>query len=69
MATRLKLIRTVQSVKQVELARRVGVSRSYLSLVEGGWARPSDALAARIAEALTVRVGWLFQDGHDGPRA
>ena len=58
--TSLKLLRMMKGIKQAELADRSGVSRSYLSLIECGWARPSPAFALRIAGALEADASWLF---------
>ena len=45
---------------QLELASRARVSRSLLSSVERGSARPSEGLKARIAEALARSVDELW---------
>jgi transcriptional regulator with XRE-family HTH domain len=58
----LDIKRHLQSagMKQTELADKVDVSRSYMSLLVSGQRDPSPALLARIAAALDVTVGDLF---------
>ncbi|MEI2769411.1 MAG: helix-turn-helix transcriptional regulator [Candidatus Competibacter sp.] len=44
--------RTILKVNQAELARRIGVARSYISLLENGERPLSDELLQRISAAL-----------------
>ena len=65
--TKLKILRLVKGITQGELARNVGISRPWLSSIECGWSRPSEAVAERIAQALGVEERWLFEKvGTDG---
>jgi transcriptional regulator with XRE-family HTH domain len=46
---------------QEEIAERALVAREYLSKVEGGHRNPSLDVLARLAKALGVTLGDLFQ--------
>lgn len=45
----LRLIRVFHDVKQVELARRLGISKSYLSEIEKGSKEPTLSLVEKYA--------------------
>ena len=49
----LKLKRVSARIKQLELARRLGVSPTTLSLIENGWREASPELVERILAALS----------------
>ena len=59
----MKRVRILAGISQVELARRVGRSGSWVSLVERGYLRPFPAMRARIAKALRVPVEELWPEG------
>ena len=52
-------LRIERGLTQVELAARAGVSKSMLSLYEGGKRRPQLETLERLVEALEVRLGEL----------
>ncbi|HEY7370997.1 MAG TPA: substrate-binding domain-containing protein [Polyangia bacterium] len=52
--------RGAAGLRQLELARRVGISRQALSTIEAGRSVPSAALALRLARALGCKVEDLF---------
>ena len=58
--TRLRERRLALGLKQAELAQRVGVSASYLNLIEHNRRRISEDLLARLALALGQPVGESF---------
>ena len=60
----LRLIRVFHDLKQTELARRLGVSQSYLSDIERGRKTPSNELVARYAEEFDLPVSsiWFFDE-------
>jgi transcriptional regulator with XRE-family HTH domain/KaiC/GvpD/RAD55 family RecA-like ATPase len=60
--SRLKEMRILQGLSQGDLARRVGVTASTISQVEGNLIYPSLPALLKIAEVLGVEVGQLFQD-------
>lgn len=57
---RLKRLRGLKGVTLEELAKRTGLTKSYLSKVERGVSVPSIATALKIADAFEVGVGDLF---------
>jgi transcriptional regulator with XRE-family HTH domain len=57
---KLRTIRKKNGLTQAELARRVGVSRSYINKIENGEAKPSLALLERIASILGVSIKDFF---------
>ena len=66
MANRLKLYRERKGISQAELARRVGVSRQALSLVEANKQDPSLPIALKIAQVLDLPFQQLFFLGDSG---
>ena len=52
---RIRTLRARRGLTGLELARRVGVSPSYVSLIEHGEKVPSEDVAVRIAQALDDR--------------
>lgn len=66
-ATALATIRELRQYSQSELARRVGISREYMGLLETGQRRPSLAVFERIREALMVKAGALLLDPEPYP--
>lgn len=60
--SRIELFRREHRLRQADLARSVGVSRSYVALVESGWVPPPRRQAA-FAEALKVEVADLWLGG------
>ena len=60
--SRLKELRTLQGLSQSDLARRVGVTASTISQVEGNLIYPSLPALLKLAEVLDIEVGQLFQD-------
>lgn len=63
--TRLRERRLALGLKQAELAVRVGISASYLNLIEHNRRRIADDLLAEMAKALDVPLATL-QEGHAG---
>lgn len=56
---RIRQRREVMGLKQAELARRVGVSASYLNLIEHGRRRIAGKLLRSIADALDTELAFL----------
>jgi transcriptional regulator with XRE-family HTH domain len=63
----IKLIRTAKGVKQLTLAKQLGVSPNYVSLVEKDRREPSVGFLRKLAGKLGVPVGlfFLWQDTED----
>ncbi len=55
----IKLCRTNRGLSQEELARKVGLSASYISLIEKGDRDPAISTAEKIATALGVPMSLL----------
>lgn len=52
--------RLLRGMRQADLARRVGWSRSYVALVESGRYRPNNRQIGQLAQALGVTVDELM---------
>lgn len=61
--TRIRARRTARGLRQAELARAVGVSPSYLNLIEHNRRRAGNELLAALAEALEVAPDALLEGG------
>lgn len=61
-ASNIKNLREGRDMKQSELARRVGVSRSSISQWESGKTRPKMGHVERLCGALGVPVSSLISD-------
>ena len=60
MLTKLKVLRTQARLTLEELAATTGLTRSFVSKLERGIAKPSIGTALRLAQALGVSVESLF---------
>lgn len=54
MLSTMKRKRMEQGLRQMDVAREIGVSESQLSKIETGRIEPSEEILARIAEALRI---------------
>jgi transcriptional regulator with XRE-family HTH domain len=64
----LRIIRAVRGLSQKDLARRVHVDPSFISLIEAGEREPSTATIGSLAKALRVPVyllTLLASESHD----
>lgn len=57
---RLQQVRKAQDISQEALAEKIGVHRTYLSLVEKGQRNPSLRVIYRIVKALKIHSGDLL---------
>lgn len=57
--------RAVLRMNQAELARRIGVAQSYISMLERGERTLNDEKLERIAEALKCKPEDLLRDFQD----
>jgi transcriptional regulator with XRE-family HTH domain len=55
-----KLIRTASGIKQKEIAKRLGVTPNYISMVENGKREPSISFLRELAVVFNVPVGLFF---------
>ena len=67
----LKLLRTFHQLSQVELAKRLGISNSYLSEIESGNKNPGLDLLEKYALIFNIPVSsiLLFSEKLNGDRA
>ena len=65
----LRLIRVFHDVKQNELAKRLGISKSYLSEIESGKKQPSIELVKRYSDEFGIPSSSIlfFAEGLDTP--
>src|SRR6267378_8616198 len=64
----LRRARLRSGLKQSELAKRAGISRQTLSVLESGRGQPSTSIALHLARVLGCRVEelfWLRDEGGD----
>ena len=61
--TRIRARRNLRGLRQAELAREVGVSPSYLNLIEHNRRKVGAELLAALAQALGVSADVLVEDG------
>lgn len=57
----LKKIRTKKDITQIEIARTLGVDRSFVSNIENGKANPTLSTITNLANALGVPVNELLK--------
>jgi len=60
--SRIESLRRDRGLRQADLAEAIGVSASYVGMVESGWVPPPHRQAA-LAEALKVDVADLWLGG------
>lgn len=58
---RVRELRKERGLRQVELAAKVGIDRSYMGFLERGERNPSLEVIAKIAEALSVTPDELLK--------
>jgi transcriptional regulator with XRE-family HTH domain len=56
-------LRTERGWTQAELAARTGLSRLYIIKIETGQQDPTSSVIVRLAKALKVKPGALFEKG------
>lgn len=59
----IKFVRVAANLRQGEMARRLGISQNYLSLLENNKAEPSLSLLRRISSEFHVPMSFLFLEG------
>lgn len=66
---KIRMMRKKQGVSQKELAEKIGVTPSNISQVEKNLIYPSIPALFRLAESLTVDVGYFFEGLESGEQA
>ena len=59
MRTRIKEVRKLKGLTQVEFGKAVGVSGQYVTMLESGERSPSEALVQNICHEFNIRYDWL----------
>jgi transcriptional regulator with XRE-family HTH domain len=59
---RIREIRLHQGLSQPQLAKRAGMSRSYLTQLEQGSSEPTVSKAIAIAKALNTTLSYLIEE-------
>lgn len=59
---RIKILRINRKISQSQLANQVGITRTYLSLIENNNKKPSLSLLERIGRSLQIPLHILFQE-------
>ena len=62
----IKLLRTADSLSQTELARRLGVTRAYLSQVENSKKQPGLLLLRDVSRVFQIPMALLVVDEGEG---
>lgn len=62
----VRKLRVALGVSQEEFADRAGLHRTYISGMERGKRAPTIEVVEKLAKALNVRAGALFDDPADG---
>ncbi len=65
-AGRVRVLRTVAGMKQVDLAKRARISVSYLSRFEQGWLRLRPQVEARVLRIAEEAAREALERGDDG---
>jgi len=58
---KIKRLRIDQAMSQAALAQKAGISREYITRLEGGHHDPSLSTLIKLAKALKVKVGELLE--------
>jgi transcriptional regulator with XRE-family HTH domain len=66
---RLRALREERKLSQVDIERRTGLLRAYISSVENGHTVPAVETLEKLARALEVPLYLLFYDGDAPPEA
>lgn len=60
-------VRVAQGMSAKKLADRSGISRTHILRIENGWSSPTLRCLCRLADALDVEVGELYQHHKGDP--
>ena len=68
-ANRVKLLRKSNNYTQKQLAKKIGVSQGWISLIESKGLVPSYPILYILADALHTTTGYLLPEGPEDPKA
>ena len=57
---KLRQARLKIDMSQLELMKKTGIYFSTISRIERGWLKPSEEQKKKLADALNVKINWLF---------
>jgi transcriptional regulator with XRE-family HTH domain len=60
--TNIKVIRTSKKIRQKELAKELGITQNYLSMIENNMKKPSLSLLEKLSSILNSPLSLLFSD-------
>lgn len=67
-ATNIRRLRVERGVSQDDLALNAGVERAYVGHLERATRNPTIETLSKIAKAMDVHIGLLFQEPRDGDK-
>ncbi len=63
MNEKMRKARTLKKISQTDLAKKIGVSRQTINMIETGTYNPTIALCVKICRELGVTLDELFWEG------
>lgn len=58
----IKILRASKEIRQKELAKTLGITQNYLSMIENGSKKPSLTLLEKLADILNVPLSMIFSE-------
>ena len=59
---RLRKARLKVDKSQLQLMKETGIYYATISRIEQGWLKPSEKQKKKLADALNVKINWLFPE-------
>jgi len=59
---RLREARLKVDKSQLQLMKETGIYYATISRIEQGWLKPSEKQKKKLADALNVKINWLFPE-------
>jgi len=59
---KLRQARLKIDMSQLELMKKTKIYFSTISRIERGWLKPSEEQKKKLADALNVKINWLFPE-------
>lgn len=58
----IKILRASKNISQKDLAKKVGITTTYLSMIENEAKKPSLTLVEKLAQVLEIPLAVLFSE-------
>lgn len=58
----IKIIRASRNISQKDLAKKLGITNAYLSMIENETKKPSLTLVEKLAQVLEIPLAVLFSE-------